>query len=94
MTKKKYVLIGASNRGLYMFAKPMVEELQHCAEIVGIFDPNPLRMEFVKKDAGLSCPSYTDFDKMIAETKPDSEHNHYRRQVSPRLYNKMPGSRD
>ena len=71
MSKKKYVLVGASGRSAWMFAKPMLDELSHCTEIVGIFDPNPLRMEAIKNYSGLACPSFTDFDEMIAQTKPD-----------------------
>ena len=69
--KKTYVLAGASGRALYMFAQPIVKDFSDCAEIVGVFDPNPLRIEALKKEAGLTCPSYTDFDKMISELKPD-----------------------
>lgn len=45
--------------------------LTNYAEIVGVFDKNPLRIEVLKKEAGLDCPSYTDCDKMLAELKPD-----------------------
>ncbi|MDD3925398.1 MAG: Gfo/Idh/MocA family oxidoreductase [bacterium] len=69
--KKRYVLIGASGRATYMFAKPMVEELGEYTEIVGVYDPNLLRIEASKKLAGVDCPSYTDCDKMLAELKPD-----------------------
>jgi len=70
--KKKYVLVGASGRAAYMFAKPMKDDFQNECEIVGIFDINPLRIEAVKTMAGIEdVPGYTDFDKMIKETKPD-----------------------
>lgn len=35
---KKYVLVGASGRALYMYAKPLKEQFADCAKIVGIFD--------------------------------------------------------
>jgi predicted dehydrogenase len=69
--KKKYVLVGASSRSVGMYADYMVTELSEYSEIVGVFDVNPLRIEAAKREAGLSCPSYTDFDQMIAETNPD-----------------------
>lgn len=69
--KKRYVLIGASGRALYMFAEPIIKTFSDCAEIVGVFDVNPLRSEALKKLAGLNCPSYTDCDKMLAKLKPD-----------------------
>ena len=55
-----------------MYAKPVVETFQDSAKIVGVYDVNPLRIEALKKFTGLDCPSYTDFDTMIAETKPDA----------------------
>ena len=70
--KKRYAIVGASGRALYMFAKPIVEELADCAEVVGLFDPNSLRSGKFLKLAGLSCPIYTDFDQMLTEQKPDS----------------------
>ena len=69
--KKKYVLVGASSRTRSMFAKPLVNDFDHCAEIVGIFDINPCRSEIIKKENNLECKVYTDFDLMISETKPD-----------------------
>ena len=68
---KTYVIVGASIRSLAMYAEPMVKDFADCTKIIGIFDPNSLRSEMVLKTAGLSCPAYTDFDKMIAELKPD-----------------------
>ena len=70
--KKRHALIGASLRTLYMFAKPMPNEVSDVAEIVGIYDPNGKRAQAVKQMAELPCPVYTDFDRMIAEAKPDS----------------------
>lgn len=69
---KKYVFVGASGRCLGMYAKPMKERFSDTCEPVGIFDINQLRCEQVKKLAGMeNIPTYTDFDKMIDETKPD-----------------------
>jgi predicted dehydrogenase len=68
---KKYVLIGAGGRGIYMYAKPMKEKFNDVTDIVGILDNNPLRAEKAREIAGLDCKIYTDFDKMLKETKPD-----------------------
>jgi predicted dehydrogenase len=69
--KKRYVFIGASGRAMYMYARPMVQELAEYAAIVGIYDPNPLRIEALKEMAGADCPAYNDCDRMLAEQKPD-----------------------
>lgn len=68
---KRYVLVGASGRALYMYAKPIVEEHSASSEIVGIFDTNPLRSEALRTMAGLTCPVYTNFESMIGDLKPD-----------------------
>ncbi len=70
--KKTYAFVGASGRALCSYARPMVSEFSDCAAIVGVFDPNPLRIEALKKAAAICCPAYTDFDKMITEKRPDT----------------------
>ena len=70
--QKRYVLIGASGRALYMYAQPIVNTFSHCAKVVGIYDINILRCQEVVKQAGLDCPIYEDIDRMLAETKPDA----------------------
>ncbi|MHB1463082.1 MAG: Gfo/Idh/MocA family protein [Armatimonadota bacterium] len=70
--QKRYVLIGASGRALYMYAQPIVNTFSHCAKVVGIYDINTLRCQEVVKQAGLDCPIYEDVDQMLAETKPDA----------------------
>ncbi|OGS46866.1 MAG: hypothetical protein A2539_03390 [Elusimicrobia bacterium RIFOXYD2_FULL_34_15] len=69
---KRYVMVGASGRGLLMYAKPIQERFSDVAQVVGIFDVNPLRSKKLRDMAGLNCKIYTDFDKMIKETKPDA----------------------
>lgn len=69
---KKYVFVGASGRCEYMYAEPMAKEFGDVCQLVGIFDINSKRIEAVKKLAHIeNVPSYTDFDRMIEETKPD-----------------------
>lgn len=69
---KKYVFAGASGRCEMMYAEPMNRRFKDVCELAGIFDINPKRAEAVKKMAGIEyVPSYTDFDRMIEETKPD-----------------------
>lgn len=72
MAVKKYALIGASGRATYMFAKPIVDRYGKVAEVVGVFDTNPLRIEALKELSGCTAASYTDCDKMLEQTKPDA----------------------
>ncbi|MDD3926656.1 MAG: Gfo/Idh/MocA family oxidoreductase, partial [bacterium] len=70
--KKRYVIAGTGVRARSMFVRPLLQEYAEYGEIAGIFDVNPLRMEFFKKEAGLDCPSFTDFNAMLEEVKPDT----------------------
>lgn len=69
---KRYVLAGAGGRGYGMYAKAITERFQDCAELVGLFDVNEKRCRFVSENLPGSIPCYTDFDRMIAECRPDA----------------------
>jgi predicted dehydrogenase len=66
---RRYALAGASLRGLTMYAKPLAERFRESARLVGVFDPNPVRAEFVSRESG--APAFGDFDEMIRRAKPD-----------------------
>lgn len=68
--KKKYVLVGAGSRALYMFAKPMVTELSEHVDLLGVFDTNGVRAQLLSEECG-NIPVYGDFRGMLEETKPD-----------------------
>lgn len=69
---KRYVLVGASGRALGMFAEPLINDFSDVAKIVGIFDINKVRAEYIQKHTDPNIPVYTDYDKMMIETKPDA----------------------
>jgi len=68
---KKYALAGCSGRAIGMFAKPIEERFSKHARLVGMFDPNPKRMEFYNRELKTPIPAYSDFRKMMKEQKPD-----------------------
>ncbi|PCJ56138.1 MAG: 4,5-dihydroxyphthalate dehydrogenase [Planctomycetota bacterium] len=70
--KKSYVLVGAGNRGISSFGKPIVEEYNETAELIGLMDVSPGRMKAANKMMDIELPTYTDFDKMMSELNPDS----------------------
>lgn len=70
MTKKKYVIVGAGGRSLYMFAKPMATELQDYVDFRGVFDTNQTRAKLLSEECG-QVPVYADFHQMLAEVQPD-----------------------
>lgn len=67
---KRYVMVGASSRGFYMYAIPITERFKDYAKLVGIFDINRKRAEYVSNYCG-GVPVFDDFDKMLKETHPD-----------------------
>src|SRR5438477_12851461 len=67
---KRYVLVGASSRGLSSYARPMVERFRDSAQLVGIFDTNSARAHYVSRECG-DVPVFEDFDEMIRRTTPD-----------------------
>lgn len=69
--KLKIVLVGTGIRGISFWGKRLVDQYSDILEFVGLCDINPGRLEFGKKYIGTTCPTFTDFDKMVKKTKPD-----------------------
>lgn len=71
MAKRKVAMVGTGHRGTSMWGTPVVREFADIIEFVGLCDKNIGRAETAKKMLGVSCATYTDFEKMMQETKPD-----------------------
>lgn len=69
--KLKMALVGTGARGSGFWGKALIKNFGEVLEFVGLSDINPGRLAYVKKDMGLSCPSFVDFEQMLRETKPD-----------------------
>src|SRR5919112_4825655 len=69
--KKRVAMVGTGHRGLGMWGTPVLAEFGHQLEFVGLCDINPGRVATGKKMLGVKCPTFTSFDKMMQETKPD-----------------------
>ena len=70
MQKKRYVIAGCGARGIFMFGQPLVKELSESAELVGLFDINPMRTQYASKLLG-GVPAFASFEEMMAATNPD-----------------------
>lgn len=70
-TKKKVALVGTGSRGTGFWGKSVQKRYADIFEFVGLSDVNPGRLELAKKIIGVNCPLFTDFDEMLAKTKPD-----------------------
>ena len=76
-TKKRFVVVGTGGRS-GVFLTPVPDRFSDVAELVGLCDMNPARLEFQQQrlinDHGYhAVPLYEakDFDRMITEQKPD-----------------------
>ncbi|MDD4756132.1 MAG: Gfo/Idh/MocA family oxidoreductase [Prolixibacteraceae bacterium] len=70
-SKKKLALVGTGVRGTGFWGKRVVDSYSDIVEFVALCDINPGRLEYAKKYMKVNCPVYTDFEKMMAETKPE-----------------------
>ena len=71
ITKKRIALVGTGSRGSGSWGRTVLHEYGDYVEYVGLCDINPGRVDYVRQSLGLSCPTFTDFEKMMRETKPD-----------------------
>ncbi|WP_170158849.1 Gfo/Idh/MocA family oxidoreductase [Ulvibacterium marinum] len=69
--KLKVALVGTGIRGITFWGKRLVDEYSDILEFVGLSDINSSRLEYGKGYIGVSCPTFTDFEKMVSSTKPD-----------------------
>jgi predicted dehydrogenase len=69
--KTRYAIVGTGIRATGMWGRAVAEGYSDVVEFVGLCDPNPKRMEASKALMGVSCPTFTDFDRMCDEAKPD-----------------------
>ena len=69
--KIKVAIVGTGSRGLGMWGRELLNEQGDKVELVGLCDINPLRLQFGQKYLQTKAPIFSDFDKMVRETKPD-----------------------
>ncbi len=69
--KKKVALVGTGVRGIGFWGRTIVNNYSDLVEYVGLCDINPGRLDYALKHIGVNCPVFSDFEKMVKETKPD-----------------------
>lgn len=69
--RKRIALVGTGIRGSGFWGKRVVDNYSDIVEFVGLSDRNPGRLEYARKEIGLDCPIFTDFEEMMRQTKPD-----------------------
>lgn len=68
---KRYVQVGCGSRGIQAYAVPLVKNYEDCAQLCGVYDVNPNRAVLVSELCGKEIPVFDDFERMLAEVKPD-----------------------
>src|SRR5690554_273878 len=69
--KTKLAVVGLGNRGTGMWGGGIVRNYANHVEFVGLCDKNPGRLEVGSQMIGANCPTYTDFEQMMREAKPE-----------------------
>ena len=69
--KRRYAIVGTGVRAIGMWGRPLLQRYADNVEFVGLCDINPKRAELAKTALGVSCPTFSDFDKMCDTVKPE-----------------------
>lgn len=69
--KLRVALVGTGVRGISFWGRRLVEHYADHLQFVGLCDTNPGRMEYAREYMKVDCPLFTDFDRMVAQAKPD-----------------------
>src|SRR5262245_30807217 len=70
--KKRIALVGTGIRGTTMWGSGVARPYAELVEFVGLCDINRKRVEVGKQMIGVDCQTFTEFDRMIKETKPET----------------------
>jgi predicted dehydrogenase len=70
--KLRMAIVGTGSRGSFTWGKPVIQNFSDVVEIIGLCDHNSKRVEAAKQLIGSNAPTFTDFDRMIKETHPDT----------------------
>lgn len=69
--KLRVALVGTGVRGTSFWGRRLVEQYSDILEFVGLSDINPGRLDYALEYMKVNCPTFVDFDEMMASTKPD-----------------------
>ena len=70
--KKRLALVGTGSRGSATWGENLVKSYGDYVEIVGLCDVNFKRLEYARSRIGSEIPVFTDFDRMVTQTRPDA----------------------
>jgi predicted dehydrogenase len=67
----RVAMVGTGIRGTSMWGRDLVRDYADVVQFVGLADVNPGRLAYAKQYMGVDCPTFTDLDRMLGETRPD-----------------------
>jgi len=71
--RRRYALVGTGDRGLEMFAHGILTAHPDIAELVGLYDVNPLRVDAARRLLGRTdIPGFDSFEALMAGARPDT----------------------
>ncbi len=70
--RKRYALVGTGVRGIEMFAAPILTAYADVAELVGLYDVNPMRVRAARDLLRTDVPAFGGFEEMLREAHPDT----------------------
>jgi predicted dehydrogenase len=68
----RLAIVGTGDRGTSAWGRPIVREYADVAQLVGLCDINPKRAQASRELIGTSAPVFADFDRMVADARPDA----------------------
>src|SRR5687767_3697612 len=69
--RRRYAIVGTGDRAQGMWGRPLKTRYADVLDFVGLCDINPKRVEAAKQLIGVDCPTFTSFDQMMTQAKPD-----------------------
>lgn len=70
-SKTRIAMVGTGVRGVGFWGRRIQQEYGDIIEFAALCDINPGRLEYARKQIGVNCPVFTNFDEMLAKIKPD-----------------------
>jgi predicted dehydrogenase len=68
--RQRLALVGTGIRGITLWGRTLQRDYADAVEMVGLCDTNPGRLSFAAGYIGTSCPTFTDFGRMLEEARP------------------------
>ncbi len=69
--RRRYAIIGTGDRATSMWGRPLVQKYSDVLEFVGLCDINPKRVAVARELIGVNCPTFTSFEQMLNQAKPE-----------------------